>query len=89
MGHPPHADLRRPLHRGNSHGRGTGVWKSGEVYYWDRVTVVEAWADTRKADHAEKVDALIGEMIDMGRELRQKAVALIISGELCIYPIGG
>lgn len=72
-----------------SYGRGAGVWKSGDDYFWDRVTVVEAWADTMKADHAGRVDALIGNMLDMGRELRQEAVALIISGQLCIIPTGG
>lgn len=72
-----------------SYGRGAGVWKSGDDYFWDRVTVGEAWADTRKADHAERVATLVREMRDMGLALRQEAVALIIAGELYIFPIGG
>lgn len=65
-----------------SYGRGTGVWKSGEDYHWDRVTVIEAWADRTKPDHMKRLDALVGEMMDMGRTLRQKAVAWVVNGGL-------
>ncbi len=70
-----------------SYGRGTGVWKSGRAYYWDCVTVVEAWADTRKTDHAARVGALSRERIEMGRALRQKAVACVFNGALQVINI--
>ncbi len=70
-----------------SYGRGTGVWKSGEDYYWDRVTVVEAWADRSKPDHAQKVEALLDALAEMGRALKQRAVACIIEGELKVFEI--
>ena len=70
-----------------SYGRGTGVWKSGRAYCWDRVTVVEAWADTRKPDHARRVQALVRELIRMGRALRQKAVAYVVNGGLVVLDV--
>ncbi len=71
-----------------SFGRGVGVWTSGPRFYWDRVTVIEAWADTRKPDHGKRLRTMVRDLRNMGLALRQKAVACIINGELCIFPIG-
>ena len=68
-------------------GRGVGVWTSGPRFYWDRVTVIEAWADTRKPDHARRIDAMIRALIKMGRALRQKVVGCVVGGELQLFEI--
>ena len=70
-----------------SFGRGVGVWTSGPRFYWDRVTVIEAWADTRKPDHARRIDAMIRALIKMGRALRQKVVGCVVGGELQLFEI--
>ena len=63
------------------------ILKDGDDYYWDRVTVIEAWADTRKTDHARRVQALVRELIRMGRALRQKAVAYVVNGGLVVLDV--
>ncbi len=70
-----------------SHGRGTGVWKSGGEYYWDRVTVIEAWADRTKSDHPQRVKALLDALEEMGRALKQEAVAWVVEGRLVVVTI--
>jgi len=70
-----------------SYGRGTGAWKSGEDHYWDRVTVVEAWADTKKRGHVHRLEALTTELTNMGQALRQKAVAYVVNGGLQVMDI--
>lgn len=70
-----------------SYGRGAGVWKSGEDYYWVRVTVVEAWADRTKPDHAQRITALLDALEEMGRSLRQEAVAWVIEGRLEVFEV--
>ncbi len=71
-----------------SYGRGVGVWTSGPRFHWDRVTVIEAWADVAHPRHGRRVDAVTRELLTMGRALRQDAVACVVNGELHIYPTG-
>lgn len=72
-----------------SYGRGVGVWTSGPHFYWDRVTVVEVWADPRKPGHAVRIRRLKRELEAMRRALRQEAVLYIINGTVMLFRGGG
>lgn len=65
-----------------SYGRGVGVWTSGRWFYWDRVTVIEVWADPNHPRHAERLRLLSREVHAMRRGLRQRAALCIINGRL-------
>ncbi|MBI4617105.1 MAG: hypothetical protein HY720_26060 [Planctomycetes bacterium] len=62
-----------------SYGRGVGVWKSGRGKLWDRVTVVEVWAKRDVPDREKKMERLERRLREMGRALRQEAVAFAIN----------
>lgn len=71
-----------------SYGRGVGVWTSGPHFHWDRVTVIEVWADASHRRHATRIRTLERELLKMGRALRQEAVGVIIDGKLKLFNIG-
>ncbi len=65
-----------------SYGRGVGVWTGGRRFYWDRVTVVEIWADANHPRHLARLKRLGREIHAMRRGLRQRAALCIINGEM-------
>ena len=65
-----------------SYGRGVGVWTEARWFYWDRVTVIEAWAHANHPRHVGRLHRLSREIHAMRRGLHQKAALCIINGRL-------
>jgi hypothetical protein len=73
-----------------AYGRGFGVWKFRGKVAWDRVTVVESGIPPASpARHRKWMDDVIRLLQAMRGQLRQKAVAYAIDGQMFFVSAGG
>lgn len=68
-----------------SYGRGVGVWTSGRWFYWDRVTVIEVWADASHRLHRTRMQRLSREIRSMRRGLRQRVALCIVNARMWFF----